>query len=123
MKKTTKLPRPKTAQEIKIDKLKSLIEACLDRYDEEDMIAAFNAVTRKQYKELDAEEIAKDGDLMEDVLYEYRFERNVAEDYLCQTLENNGWKCFKAQSLAEEIKIEAFMNDLQENPYQLKLIA
>lgn len=34
-----------------------------------------------------------------------------------------GFKVFKGDSLAEEMKIEEFLAKLKENPYQLKLIA
>lgn len=45
-------------------------------------------------------------------------------DGIIDTLEIEfGFKVLKADSLAEMIKIEKFMEELHENPYQLKLIA
>lgn len=43
---------------------------------------------------------------------------------IADMLESNfGFKIFKGDSLAEQIKIEMFLEELKENPYQLKLIA
>lgn len=45
-------------------------------------------------------------------------------DGIIDTLEDVfGFRVLKADSLAELIKIEQFIEDLKENPYELKLIA
>jgi len=45
-------------------------------------------------------------------------------DGIIDTLEINfGFRVLKADSLAEQIKVEAFIQEMKENPYQLKLIA
>lgn len=36
---------------------------------------------------------------------------------------NFGFKTFKSDSLITDIKIENFLNEIKENPYQLRLIA
>lgn len=88
-----------TASQKRYERLYKLIGACLEHFSEEEMIEVFNKLADENY------EIEKTED-------DFIFELGVA-----------GYTVIKAESLAEQIKVESFVNDLKENPYQLKLIA
>jgi len=66
--------------------------------------------------------------LTEDILDEIYFGHAVASEYEIERMkdivesENKG-SFVRAESLAEQIKLDEFINELNENPYQLKLIA
>jgi predicted S18 family serine protease len=74
----------------------------------------------------DAIELAKDTELIEDVLNELdRFGAKISErmlEYMESILEYNGRKILNLSSLAEEIRFEQFENEIKNNPYQLNLI-
>jgi len=79
---------------------------------------------------LTPEIVFEQDDILEDMLtevYYNRYTANEAElDRMKDVLEDNnkGLGYFiKAESIAEQIRVEAFIDELNENPYQLKLIA
>jgi hypothetical protein len=53
--------------------------------------------------------------------FEY-LDQDDIDDFIWH-LEYANYRFIKVDSLAEEMKIEAFLEELKENPYQLKLIA
>lgn len=79
---------------------------------------------------LTPEIVFEQDDILEDMLTEIYYNRYTATDAeidrMKDVLEDNGkslgyW--IKAESIAEQMKVEAFMDELTVNPYQLKLIA
>lgn len=78
-------------------RLFNLINACFEKYSEEEMIEMFNKITDKDYQDKKDEEEA------------------IIE------LEGNGYTVLKLESLAEVIKFEAFKEQLEANPYQLNI--
>lgn len=44
------------------------------------------------------------------------------QESIIYEVEAIGYKCLKANTLAEQIKIDAFLEELEHNPYQLQLI-
>lgn len=78
--------------------------------------------------EINVEEIATDPKLVHKVL------EAVHEDSECSfsldsiefmeyELKDHGYTFLKADSIVQEMRIEEFLQDLQDNPYQLRLIA
>jgi len=64
-----------------------------------------------------------DNDFFEDCLWEVEKISDAAIERMQTEIEYRGYTVIKAESLAEQIKLEAFIQDLTVNPYQLKLIA
>lgn len=91
--------KKKTASQKRYDRLSELVNACLRKFSEEEMIEVFSHITRKDYIE------SKD-------TYQ-----------IISELEFNNYAVIKIESLSEQIKIEEFLQGLKDNPYQLKLIA
>lgn len=74
--------------------------------------------------EVTAEIAAKDVDL-DDFLSQNKYDGLKEDDAntMKDMLEMEGYFVMKAPSLSEQIKIEAFMEDMKANPYQLTLVA
>lgn len=75
--------------------------------------------------EITAKIALQNNELLSDMLYEVKYDGlNVDdENTVKDMLEFAGYFVMKAPSLAEQIKIEAFMEEMKENPYQLTLVA
>ena len=91
--------KKETASQKRYARLTKLVNACLEKFSEDEMLDVFSKETGNEYIE------KKDTDEM---IFELEWE---------------GYCVFKAESLAEQIRVESFIEDLKENPYQLKLIA
>jgi vacuolar-type H+-ATPase subunit E/Vma4 len=91
--------KKQTASQKRYARLKKLIAACLERFSEDEMLEVFSKETGNDY--IERKEI----------------------DEMISELEMEGYFILKTQSLAEQIKAEAFLQELTVNPYQLKLIA
>lgn len=63
--------------------------------------------------------------LLSDMLYEVKYDglKVDDEDTVKDMLEMAGYFVMKAPSLSEQYKIEAFMDEMKANPYQLNLVA
>jgi hypothetical protein len=74
--------------------------------------------------EVTAEIAAKDVDL-DDFLSQNKYDGLKEDDAntIKDMLEMEGYFVMKAPSLSEQYKIEAFMEDMKNNPYQLTLVA
>ncbi len=74
--------------------------------------------------EVTAEIAAKDVDL-DDFLSQNKYDGLKEDDAntMKDMLEMEGYFVMKAPSLSEQYKIEAFMEDMKTNPYQLTLVA
>jgi hypothetical protein len=74
--------------------------------------------------EVTAEIAAKDVDL-DDFLSQNKYDGLKEDDAntMKDMLEMEGYFVMKAPSLSEQYKIEAFMEDMKNNPYQLTLVA
>ena len=64
-----------------------------------------------------------DNDFFEDCLWEVEKISDAAIERMQTEIEYRGYTVIKAESLAEQMKVEAFLQEMTENPYQLKLIA
>lgn len=64
-----------------------------------------------------------DNDFFEDCLWEVEKISDAAIERMQTEIEYRGYTVIKAESLAEQMKVEAFLLEMAENPYQLKLIA
>lgn len=64
-----------------------------------------------------------DNDFFEDCLWEVEKISDAAIERMQTEIEYRGYTVIKAESLAEQMKLDAFLQELSENPYQLKLIA
>ena len=64
-----------------------------------------------------------DNDFFEDCLWKVEKISDAAIERMQTEIEYRGYTVIKAVSLAEQMKVEAFLQELSENPYQLKLIA
>lgn len=75
--------------------------------------------------EITPEIALQDKDLLSNMLDEVKYDGLKEDDADCMKdmLEMEGYFVIKAPSLSEQIKIEAFIENLKENPYQLQLIA
>ena len=67
----------------------------------------------------------QNNELLSDMLYEVKYDGLKDDDAatLKDMLEMAGYFVMKAPSLAEQIKIEAFIDEMKANPYQLTLVA
>lgn len=74
--------------------------------------------------EVTAEIAAKDVDL-DDFLSQNKYDGLKEDDAntMKDMLEMEGYFVMKAPSLSEQYKIQAFMEDMKNNPYQLTLVA
>ena len=63
--------------------------------------------------------------LLSDMLYEVKYDglNTDDEDTVKDMLEFAGYFVIKAPSLAERMKVEAFIDEMKVNPYQLTLVA
>lgn len=63
--------------------------------------------------------------LLSDMLYEVKYDglNTDDEDTVKDMLEFAGYFVIKAPSLAEQMKVEAFIDEMKVNPYQLTLVA
>lgn len=64
-----------------------------------------------------------DNDFFEDCLWEVDKISDAAIERMQTEIEYRGYTVIKAESLAEQIRVEEFISQLNDNPYQLKLIA
>ena len=74
--------------------------------------------------EVTAEIAAKDISI-EDFLDQHKYDglSTGDEETIKDMLEMEGYAVLKFDSLAQEYKLEAFLNEIKENPYQLTLVA
>lgn len=85
------------------DKLVSKIDSFIDSIIEENKWSSnVRLIMKRLLKKSDEDDI-------EDICFEMDIEANI--------------KTFKIDSLAQELKLESFLQEIADNPYQLKLIA
>lgn len=75
--------------------------------------------------EVTAKIALQNNELLSDMLYEVKYDGLSVndEDTVKDMLEMAGYFVISAPSLTEQIKVEAFVQALKENPYQLTLVA
>lgn len=111
--------------QVQKDNLASVINAAIERYPLEDIAEVFiDQISSWKDKQLIAKGLQTDIDFsceFLDIIDTYKIDDHL-KDRIISMAEH--WGTFiKPCSLAEETKIEAFMDELKQNPYQLKLIA
>jgi hypothetical protein len=64
-------------------------------------------------------------EILENILDEVKYDglRKSVENSMIDMLEMEGHYIIKAPSLSEQIKVEAFLNEMKVNPYQLALVS
>jgi hypothetical protein len=75
--------------------------------------------------EITAEIALQNNELLSNMLYEVKYNGLKVDDEetVKDMLEMAGYYVIKAPSISEQIRVEAFISELSDNPYQLKLIA
>lgn len=105
---TLELPEDTILQiELYINRLKIRLNEAIDKF------------------EVTAEIALQNKELLSDMLYEVKYDglNTDDEDTVKDMLEFAGYFVIKAPSLAEQMKVEAFIDEMKVNPYQLTLVA
>jgi hypothetical protein len=110
------------------EKIFNLINAALERYSHEELFSGFlETITAWKDREAIAALISTDEDLTSDVLSNMdNYKAKITDEQterMKSILERKGYTVFECKSLAEQIKLEQFITEIESNPYQLNLIA
>ena len=110
-----------------IERLHILMQAALERYSHEEIFEALlnNIKGYKERRKL-SEIIVSDEYLMDEITFTAKYSNKVSAesiDNMKGALELKGYECIDCSSLAVQLKVEQFKSEIEQNPYQLQLIA
>lgn len=144
MRKKAKKPQPTNRQEWKEDieneiiTLQDEIDIAFEGMEVNESVKAMieNAISEFKYRanlvidgfKVDTDIAFAEKDLFENMLEKVYYNEHPANDYEVERMrdiveDNIGGQFVEAKTMAEQIKLDEFIESLRENPYQLKMIA
>lgn len=111
----------------KQEKLNQLMQLALERYSAEEILSSLldNVSGYKTMRTL-AEVIVPDEYLMDEIVFTAKYSDKLSTEAIegfKDALEFKGYECIDCSSLAIQYKVEQLLQEIESNPYQIKLIA